>query len=403
VTETALDVLGAGLLGVGLLLATAGVYGLLRMPEIFDQLHAAGLVTGPAVLVILLASVATGSTDIVTSAALVFVFVLITSPLAGHAIARAAWLREDADGEGRPEPPPPRVDSLSGDGMRMLVAYDGSDPAKRALTVAAEIAASGADIAVVNVAPPLGEPDFAGSPAVEDPEQEQLLAEARAEVARRGTPAVTVRRRGDAVTEVLAAAEELSAEVIVVGSRGRGALTAALLGSVSAAVAGQANSPVLVVGPTAVLGEGPIVVGVDGSETSLDAARVAASLDRGLGRGLQLVLAYTLRPIPGASAVPEARQELAAVDEQRAEELLAQAAAELGVPRDATRTVRNGGEPAALLDLARDLDATLLVVGSRGRGAVRAALLGSFSLSVLADAPCPVVIVPPGARAPASG
>jgi nucleotide-binding universal stress UspA family protein len=160
---------------------------------------------------------------------------------------------------------------------------------------------------------------------------------------------------------------------------------------------------VLVVGPTAVLGEGPIVVGVDGSETSLDAARVAASLDRGLGRGLQLVLAYTLRPIPGASAVPEARQELAAVDEQRAEELLAQAAAELGVPRDATRTVRNGGEPAALLDLARDLDATLLVVGSRGRGAVRAALLGSFSLSVLADAPCPVVIVPPGARAPASG
>jgi len=403
VTETALDVLGAGLLGVGLLLATAGVYGLLRMPEIFDQLHAAGLVTGPAVLVILLASVATGSADIVTSAALVFVFVLITSPLAGHAIARAAWLRASADGDGRPEPPPPRVDSLSGDGMRMLVAYDGSDPAKRALAVAAEIAASGADIAVVNVAPPLGEPDFAGSPDVEDPEQEQLLAEARAEVARGGTPAVTVRRRGDAVTEVLAAADELTAEVIVVGSRGRGVLTAALLGSVSTAVAGRANSPVLVVGPTAVLGEGPIVVGVDGSETSLDAARVAASLDRGLGRGLQVVLAYTLRPIPGASAVPEARQELAAVDEQRAEELLAQAAAELGVPRDATRTVRNGSESAALLELARDLDATLLVVGSRGRGAVRAALLGSFSLSVLADAPCPVVIVPPGGRAPASG
>jgi nucleotide-binding universal stress UspA family protein len=189
----------------------------------------------------------------------------------------------------------------------------------------------------------------------------------------------------------------------VVGSRGRGAFTAALLGSVSAAVAGQANTPVLVVGPTTVLGEGPILVGVDGSEASLDAARVAASLDRALGRGLQVVHSYALRPIPGASAVPEARQELAAVDDQRAEELVAAAAAELGVPRDATRAVRNGTEPAALLELARELDATLLVVGSRGRGAVRAALLGSFSMSILADSPCPVVVVPPGARAPASG
>jgi monovalent cation/proton antiporter MnhG/PhaG subunit len=403
VTETAVDVLGAGLLGLGLLLATAGLYGLLRMPEIFDQLHAAGLVTGPAVLVILLASVATGSADIVTSAALVFVFVLITSPLAGHAIARAAWLRSDAGGDGQPAAAPSRADSLSGDGMRTLVAYDGSDSAKRALEVAAALAASGADIAVVNVAPPLGEPDFVGSPEVEDPDQESLLAEARAEVARSGTPAVTVRRRGDAVTELLAAAGELQPELIVVGSRGRGPFTAALLGSVSAAVAGQANAPVLVVGPAAVLGEGPIVVGVDGSEASLDAARVAAALDRGLGRGLQVVHSYTLRPIPGVSVVPDARAELAQVDEQRAEELLAEAADALGVPGEATQTVRNGNESAALLGLARDLDATFVVVGSRGRGAVRAALLGSFSLSVLAAAPCPVVVVPPDARVPSPG
>ena len=54
-------------------------------------LHAAELVTGPAMLLILVAAVATSSAEIVTSAALVFLFVLITAPLSGHAIAQAAY------------------------------------------------------------------------------------------------------------------------------------------------------------------------------------------------------------------------------------------------------------------------------------------------------------------------
>jgi multicomponent Na+:H+ antiporter subunit G len=53
----------------------------------------AGLVTWPAVILILLASVGTGSAPIITSAALVILFVLITSPLSSHAIAQAARRR----------------------------------------------------------------------------------------------------------------------------------------------------------------------------------------------------------------------------------------------------------------------------------------------------------------------
>jgi monovalent cation/proton antiporter MnhG/PhaG subunit len=91
VIDTVLEIAGVALLVLGLTLASIGLYGLLRMPAIFDQLHAAGLVTGPATLLILLAAVGTGSAEIITSAALVFLFVLITAPLSGHAIAQAAY------------------------------------------------------------------------------------------------------------------------------------------------------------------------------------------------------------------------------------------------------------------------------------------------------------------------
>lgn len=99
---TLLDVLAVAALALGLLLATIGLYGLLRMPDLFSQLHPAGLVTGPAVFLILLASIATGSTETVTSAALVALFVLITSPLSSHAIAQAAYQSEGLEDDDRP-------------------------------------------------------------------------------------------------------------------------------------------------------------------------------------------------------------------------------------------------------------------------------------------------------------
>jgi multicomponent Na+:H+ antiporter subunit G len=97
---TLLDAAGIALLVLGMTLATIGLYGLLRMPGIFDQLHAMGLITGPSIILILVAAVATASAEIITSAALVIVFVLITAPLSGHAIARAAYHTRDRQGDG---------------------------------------------------------------------------------------------------------------------------------------------------------------------------------------------------------------------------------------------------------------------------------------------------------------
>lgn len=88
--DTVLDVVGAVLLGTGLTLATIGLYGMLRKPDIFSQLHAAGLITGPAIVLVLLASVATRDGRVISSAVLLVLFILLTSPLSAHAIAQAA-------------------------------------------------------------------------------------------------------------------------------------------------------------------------------------------------------------------------------------------------------------------------------------------------------------------------
>ena len=88
-----LDVVGAALLLLGLVLMTIGLYGVLRLPDTYSQLHAQGLATGPGVIAVLASSVATENAAIITFAVLAIAFVVLTSPVSGHAIARSAHRR----------------------------------------------------------------------------------------------------------------------------------------------------------------------------------------------------------------------------------------------------------------------------------------------------------------------
>lgn len=58
----------------------------------------------------------------------------------------------------------------------------------------------------------------------------------------------------------------------------------------------------------------------------------------------------------------------------------------------------DGDAGSAICDVAADRRVDAIVLGSRGHGAVRRALLGSVSTHVVNNAPCPVVVVPPGAE-----
>ena len=147
---------------------------------------------------------------------------------------------------------------------------------------------------------------------------------------------------------------------------------------------------------------GSIVCGVDGSPDSQAAVKVAAQLAARLGS--TLVLAHVAEPAYvayaaaypfGGEAGPIAMAEEAGSTEKESERLLERVAVDAGLS-DAERRVAIGHPAEQLAELADEEDADLIVVGSRGRGAFKAAFLGSVSYNLVGVARCPVLIVPPG-------
>ncbi len=78
---------------LGVLVMTVGVYGMIRMPDTFMRLHAASKMVFLGLLPLLAASTATGSPDIVLRVVLIAAFLLLTTPVSGHVVGRAAYLQ----------------------------------------------------------------------------------------------------------------------------------------------------------------------------------------------------------------------------------------------------------------------------------------------------------------------
>jgi len=134
--------------------------------------------------------------------------------------------------------------------MKIVVGYDGSEHAKRALEKAAALA-NGGEVCVitgVHVTPPIGR---SGGRGDEDPyeaaESDERLDEAKSLLTSRGVQTRTVKGVGDPAKAILEEAKEWDADLIVVGSRGLSASERAVIGSVSSHVVHHAPCDVLVV------------------------------------------------------------------------------------------------------------------------------------------------------------
>jgi monovalent cation/proton antiporter MnhG/PhaG subunit len=88
-----LEIFAVLLLALGLIVTTIGLYGVHRLPGIYNKLHAAGMVAGPGVIAVLIASIGTRDAGIITRAVVAIAFLLLTAPISSHAIACAAHRR----------------------------------------------------------------------------------------------------------------------------------------------------------------------------------------------------------------------------------------------------------------------------------------------------------------------
>jgi nucleotide-binding universal stress UspA family protein len=294
---------------------------------------------------------------------------------------------------------------------KVLVAVDGSAESARAARMAVTLSNSlDSELQVVHVglipSAPLESailgPGFQGRmrERVERSARERLEEQVREIGEAGGRIAEAHARVGRPDAEIVHLAEELGAGLLVVGSRGFGAFKRALMGSVSSSVVRHARGSVLVVrgdgrGEREYL-PGRILLAFDGSKEAV-AARAAAVEIAG-GTGSELHILYVLQtqqymPYQG----PEVREGWRASLER------AKRYARSFVNEQAERIEAEGGKVAGahaafgkpddeMVKLSEELDAGLIVMGSRGLGGVRRALMGSVSDSVVRHAHRPVMV-----------
>ena len=142
---------------------------------------------------------------------------------------------------------------------------------------------------------------------------------------------------------------------------------------------------------------GSIVVGTDGSETAQEAVRQATDLALKTGSSIDIVSAY--EPVSSARLREEAqqvpkdmewmvnpREDVEATLETAAEQIR-----EAGI--EVQRFAREGDPADAILDVAEERGAGLIVVGNKGMTGAKRFLLGSVPNKVSHHAPCSVMII----------
>jgi nucleotide-binding universal stress UspA family protein len=312
-------------------------------------------------------------------------------------------------------------EDVSAFASKILLATDGSPEAERAARMAVTLSNGlGSELHVLRVG---GVPSayYGYSEAemfgrqyqilrarAEEYVRERLDEEAEKVRAMGGEVAGSHAGAGSADAEILRFAEELGAGLVILGSRGFGPLRRAVMGSVSSSVVRHAHGSVLVVrggGPEGNHLPGRILLAFDGSKEARAASRAAVEISNATSSELHVVYSLNTelwRSYPGQIIANTREEDLEDLEESKRK-------AGTWIDRQAERIRAEGakveevhlafGKPdEAIVKLGEELEAGLIVTGSRGLGGVRRALMGSVSDSVVRHAHCPVLVVRGGDR-----
>ncbi len=298
--------------------------------------------------------------------------------------------------------------------MRTLLAYDGSPGAANAVALAASIAwPRGSAIQVAGVLEPILMPIAGPLPRADDPApaleaaMTEFLDEAiRGAVAELGGPGVSVDGtvlHGRPASAILDRAREFGADLVIVGSRGHGQITSLLLGSVATEVADHAACPVLVARDATMR---RIVLATDDSAASRAAEAIVARWPIFVGSTVRVMSVADVTPpwkvaAPWTSAIAPSMHgqvidayiaELASAKEGH--RLIAEAAATRlrAAGHRAEGEMRAGDAAAEIIGAAEEIQADLIVIGSRGRSGLTRLLLGSVARNVLSGSAASVLI-----------
>ena len=298
---------------------------------------------------------------------------------------------------------------------KILLATDGSREAELAARAAADLAQkTHSELHVVHTfgIDPIGPPVYPEATNLQSVEYQAEIEEGQRISEQRAREVLAaevekVRSAGCTVTEehliegriapgIIGLAEEIGAGLIVVGSRGRGGIRRALMGSVSDSVVRHAHCPVLVVREDEQERDdlpGRILLAVDGSEEASAAARTAVELAERTDSELHLVHVGEVRPVfhPERRGYHARYEELQEVARRLLEEQVEEVESAGGTISRAH--LRMGRPDEEIVVLGEEIGASLIVTGSRGLGGMRRALMGSASDSIVRHAHCPVLVV----------
>lgn len=286
---------------------------------------------------------------------------------------------------------------------RVLVASDFSSGSTLALRCAARIVErTGAALTVVHVMEtmPMGA-ELAALPldrrAIEDELQQRVWEELR--TCGLDPDATTLRlevRIGRAMDEILQCAEDTSAELIIVGHRGRGLLERMLLGSVAAALVRHATMPVLIAREWTGKTPQKVLAAVDLSDAAPDILRTANRWAKASGAELHVLYAWEIAGLSDYHSVMPGMSSRS-YDTELAEDfrtrMIATVDAVLGPNHGATVDVRAGTAAYEIVFAAERSGIDLVVMGSHGRKGLSKLLLGNTAERVIQEAVSSVLVL----------